>query len=34
MPNIIAVDFYRTGDLLTVVNALNGVGEAVPEGAG
>ncbi len=34
VPNIIAVDFYRTGDLLTVVNALNGVGEAVPEGAG
>ena len=25
IPNIIAVDFYRTGDLLRVVNKLNGV---------
>jgi hypothetical protein len=25
LPNIIAVDFYRTGDLLKVVNKLNGV---------
>jgi hypothetical protein len=28
MPNIIAVDFYRTGDLLKVVNRINGIGEA------
>ncbi len=27
MPNVIAVDFYRTGDLLRVVDTLNGVGE-------
>jgi hypothetical protein len=26
LPNLIAVDFYRTGDLLAVVNKLNGVG--------
>ena len=26
LPNIIAVDFYRTGDLLRVVDTLNGVG--------
>ncbi len=26
IPNIVAVDFYRTGDLLRVVDALNGVG--------
>jgi hypothetical protein len=32
-PNIIAVDFYRTGDLLRTVNKLNGLQEAVPEGA-
>jgi hypothetical protein len=25
MPTIIAVDFYRTGDLFRVVNELNGV---------
>ncbi|MBV8551063.1 MAG: hypothetical protein JOY54_07160 [Acidobacteriaceae bacterium] len=31
LPNIIAVDFYRTGDLLKVVNKLNGV-EEVPGG--
>jgi hypothetical protein len=27
IPNVIAVDFYQTGDLLKVVNKLNGVGE-------
>jgi hypothetical protein len=27
LPNLIAVDFYRTGDLFAVVNKLNGVGE-------
>jgi hypothetical protein len=27
LPNVIAVDFYQTGDLLAVVNKLNGVGE-------
>ena len=27
LPNLIAVDFYRTGDLIAVVNKLNGVGE-------
>ena len=27
LPNIIAVDFFRTGDLLAVVNKLNGVGQ-------
>jgi len=27
LPNIIAVDFYRTGDLFAVVNKLNGVGQ-------
>ncbi len=26
IPNIIAVDFYRTGELFRVVNELNGVG--------
>jgi hypothetical protein len=26
VPNLIAVDFYATGDLLRVVDALNGVG--------
>lgn len=31
IPNIIAVDFYRTGDLLRVVNKLNGVDQ--PEAA-
>jgi hypothetical protein len=30
IPNIIAVDFYRTGDLLRVVNQLNRIGEAAP----
>ena len=25
LPNIIAVDFYRTGDLLKVVDTLNGI---------
>jgi hypothetical protein len=29
MPNLIAVDFYRTGDLLKVVRALNGLPEPV-----
>jgi hypothetical protein len=33
VPNIIAIDFYRTGDLLKVVNKLNGV-EEVAQGAG
>lgn len=28
IPNIVAVDFYRTGDLLRVVNELNGAGAA------
>jgi hypothetical protein len=28
LPNIIAVDFYRTGDLLAVVNKLNGVADS------
>jgi len=32
LPNIIAVDFYRSGDLLEVVRVLNGVGGA-PEAA-
>jgi hypothetical protein len=27
MPNLIAVDFYKTGDLIRVVDALNGVEE-------
>ncbi len=27
LPNLIAVDFYRTGDLLAVVNKLNGVAD-------
>jgi hypothetical protein len=27
MPNLVAVDFYRTGDLMRVVDALNGVEE-------
>ncbi|MGZ4233881.1 MAG: hypothetical protein ACXVVQ_20970, partial [Solirubrobacteraceae bacterium] len=26
IPNLVAVDFYRRGDLFGVVNALNGVG--------
>jgi hypothetical protein len=26
LPNLVAVDFYRRGDLLGVVNTLNGVG--------
>ncbi len=30
IPNIVAVDFYRTGDLLRVVNELNGIGLPVP----
>jgi hypothetical protein len=25
MPNLIAIDFYRTGDLLDVVDAMNGI---------
>jgi hypothetical protein len=32
LANIIAVDFYRTGDLLKVVNALNGMEEAADNG--
>ncbi len=28
LPNLLAVDFYRTGDLLRVVNTLNGVTES------
>jgi hypothetical protein len=31
MPNIIAVDFYRTGDLLRVVNQMNRVPVSVPD---
>jgi hypothetical protein len=31
IPNIIAVDFYRTGDLLRVVNQINRVPVAVPD---
>jgi hypothetical protein len=27
MPNLIAVDFYRTGDLFKVVRTLNGIKE-------
>jgi hypothetical protein len=27
LPNLIAVDFYQTGDLMAVVNKLNGVGQ-------
>ncbi len=34
IPNIIAVDFYRTGDLLKTVNKLNGVERAVAESGG
>jgi len=30
LPNIIAVDFYRVGDLLGVVRTLNGLGTPVP----
>lgn len=30
LPNIVAVDFYRTGDLMRVVNELNGVADSVP----
>ena len=26
LPNLVAVDFYRTGDVFGVVNALNGIG--------
>jgi hypothetical protein len=33
LPNIIAVDFYRTGDLLKVVNELNGSGSSSPAAA-
>ena len=29
LPNLIAVDFYKTGDLLAVVNKLNGVGNSI-----
>jgi hypothetical protein len=28
LPNLIAVDFYATGDLLRVVDEFNGVGTA------
>jgi hypothetical protein len=31
LPNIIAVDFYRTGDLFRVVNTLNGLDGAGPD---
>jgi hypothetical protein len=34
LPNIIAVDFYRTGDLLRVTNKLNGVTDVEGEGDG
>jgi hypothetical protein len=30
LPNIIAVDFYKVGDLLGVVRTLNGLGTPVP----
>jgi hypothetical protein len=30
MPNLVAVDFYRTGDLFKVVRTLNGIKEPVP----
>jgi hypothetical protein len=33
LPNIIAVDFYRTGDLLKVVNELNRSGSSSPAAA-
>jgi hypothetical protein len=33
IPNIVAVDFYRTGDLLAVVNELNGVARAAAKEA-
>ena len=29
LPNLVAVDFNRTGDLLNVVNQLNGVAQAL-----
>ena len=29
-PNVIAVDFYRTGDLLRAVRALNGLASTGP----
>jgi hypothetical protein len=32
LPNLIAVDFYRTGDLFTVVNKLNGVAQPAAPG--
>jgi hypothetical protein len=34
LPNILAVDFYQTGDLLAVVNKLNGLGVADQQAAG
>ncbi len=33
MPNLVAVDFYRTGDLFRVVRKLNGIPEPVAVGA-
>jgi hypothetical protein len=30
LPNIIAVDFYKVGDLVGVVRTLNGISPAVP----
>ena len=30
VPNLIAVDFYATGDLFEVVEKLNGVSEPAP----
>jgi hypothetical protein len=30
MPNLVAVDFYRTGDLFRVVRALNGIPDPAP----
>ena len=30
LPNLIAVDFYATGDLFKVVEKLNGVSEPAP----
>ena len=32
IPNLVAVDFYRTGDLLAVVNKLNGVAQPAEAG--
>jgi len=33
LPNIVAVDFYRMGDLLRVVNHLNGLDQTQGEGS-